>query len=144
MAGKVLTDEEREALVVEYIESHTKPDMKPLTQVEIGRKYGVSQTTVSKILIDSKTIERVQRRTKSNVALAQAIMESAAPEVAKRTVRSALTEREEKFEYITQGDRRDVLDRAGVRAAKEEKNEVTISFASGGFDVGMPESAEGE
>lgn len=144
MAGKVLTDEEREALVVEYIESHTKPDMKPLTQVELGKKYGVSQTTVSKILIDSKTIERVQRRTKSNVALAQAIMESAAPEVAKRTVRSALTEREEKFEYITQGDRRDVLDRAGVRAAKEEKNEVTISFASGGFDVGMPESAEGE
>lgn len=144
MAGKVLTDEEREALVVEYIESHTKPDMKPLTQVELGKKYGVSQTTVSKILIDSKTIERVQRRTKSNVALAQAIMESAAPEVAKRTVRSALTEREEKFEYITQGDRRDVLDRAGVRAAKEEKNEVTISFASGGFDVGMPESAEDE
>lgn len=144
MAGKVLTDEEREALVVEYIESHTKPDMKPLTQVELGKKYGVSQTTVSKILIDSKTIERVQRRTKSNVALAQAIMESAAPEVAKRTVRSALTEREEKFEYITQGDRRDVLDRAGVRAAKEEKNEVTISFASGGIDVGMPESAEGE
>lgn len=144
MAGKVLTDEEREALVVEYIESHTKPDMKPLTQVELGKKYGVSQTTVSKILIDSKTIERVQRRTKSNVALAQAIMESAAPEVAKRTVRSALTEREEKFEYITQGDRRDVLDRAGVRAAKEEKNEVTISFASGGIDVGMPESAEDE
>lgn len=144
MAGKVLTDEECEALVVEYIESHTKPDMKPLTQVELGKKYGVSQTTVSKILIDSKTIERVQRRTKSNVALAQAIMASAAPEVAKRTVRSALTEREEKFEYITQGDRRDVLDRAGVRAAKEEKNEVTISFASGGIDVGMPESAEDE
>lgn len=144
MAGKVLTEEERAELIAEYIESHTNPNLKPLTQVEIGKKYGVSQTTVSNIMLDSGALERVRRRTRSNIILAQAIMESAAPEVAKRTVKSAMKDRDEKFEYITQGDRRDVLDRAGVRASKEEKNEVTISFASGGFDVGMPESAEGE
>ena len=144
MAGKVLTEEERAELIAEYIESHTNPNLKPLTQAEIGKKYGVSQTTVSNIMLDSGALERVRRRTRSNIILAQAIMESAAPEVAKRTVKSAMTDRDEKFEYITQGDRRDVLDRAGGRAAKEEKNEVTISFASGGIDVGMPESAEDE
>ena len=74
--------------------------------------------------------------------LAQAILEAAAPEVARRTVQSAMKEREEKYEFITQGDRRDVLDRAGVRAKKEDKSEVTITF-SGGPEIGMPESVDG-
>ena len=53
MAGKVLTEEERAELIAEYIESHTNPNLKPLTQVEIGKKYGVSQTTVSNIMLVS-------------------------------------------------------------------------------------------
>ena len=37
MAGKVLTEEERAELIAEYIESHTNPNLKPLTQAEIGK-----------------------------------------------------------------------------------------------------------
>ena len=58
---------------------------------------------------------------------------------------SALKEREEKYEYITQMDRRDVLDRAGVRAKDENSNEISITFATGGgVNVGMPPSTQDE
>ena len=42
-------------------------------------------------------------------------------------------------------DRRDVLDRAGVRARDESSGEISITFASGGgVSVGMPQGTQDE
>ena len=37
---------------------------------------------------------------------------------------------------------KDILDRAGVRLAKEEKGEITIRFVSGVPELGMPRRRE--
>ena len=135
---KKLSDEQREEIVHRYIESRADPFAVPITQTQLAEEYGVGQATISRIIADSSVIERVRRRTKASVALAQAIAEEAAAHAMRATVESAFKLREDKYEYINQGDRRDILDRAGVRAEKSDKQDVTISFKTGGFDVGMP------
>ena len=146
MAGKagktgtvVLTDEQREEIVHKYIASRADSYAVPVTQTQLAEEYGVAQSTISGVISDSGVIERVRRRTKSSVMLAQAIAEEAAANIMRESVNSAFKLRDEKYEYINQSDRRDILDRAGVRAEKSDKQDVTISFkAGGGFDVGMP------
>lgn len=145
MAGKtgrsgtvVLTDEQREEIVHKYIASRADPYAVPVTQSQLAEEYGVAQSTISGIISDSGVIERVRRRTKSSVMLAQAIAEEAAANIMRESVNSAFKHRDEKYEYINQGDRRDILDRAGVRAASEEKPEVNITFNGSGVPIGVP------
>lgn len=137
---KRLTDEMKEEIVHRYVESRADPFAVPITQTELAKEYGVGQATISRVISDSGVVERVRRRTKASVELAQAIAEEAAAHAMRATVESAFKPREEKYEYINQGDRRDILDRAGVRAEKKEAADVNISFTNGGFDVGMPGS----
>lgn len=135
---KKLTDEQRDELVHRYVESRADPYATPITQKELAQEYGIAQSTVSTIIADSGVLERVRRRTKSSVLLAQAIAEEAAAHAMRATVESAFKPREEKYEYINQGDRRDILDRAGVRAQGGEKPEVNINFTNGGVKLGVP------
>lgn len=136
---KKLSDEQREEIVHRYIESRADPFAVPITQTQLAEEYGVGQATISRIIADSGVIERVRRRTKASVALAQAIAEEAAAHAMRATVESAFKLREEKYEYINQGDRRDILDRAGVRAASEEKPDVNIIFNGGSVPIGVPD-----
>lgn len=137
---KSLEPVEQKKLAVEmYIESRINPDMDPLTQLEIAKKFGHSQKWMSEALRDSGILEKIEKRTRSNIILARAMANNAAPELMMEMIKSARTKRAAKFEYITQQDRRDVLDRAGVRAEKQEAMDVNISFADGiGFNTGMP------
>lgn len=138
-----LTDEQREELIHLYITSRADPYATPITQKQLGEQFGISQATVSKIMLDSGAIERVRRRTKSNVLLAQAIAEQAATHIMHETIASAYKKREEKYEYITQGDRRDILDRAGVRAEKKDSQDITLSFVGTPVNPGMPAGDNG-
>lgn len=135
-------EEQRELAVQIWIDehaNHTDPWDKPKTQKEIAEMFGRSQSWMSETLIHSGTLDKIEKRTRSNVVLARAMMQSAAPKIAAETIRSAMKKRDQNFEYITQQDRRDVLDRAGVRAEKQEASDVNIRFVSGGgFTPGMP------
>ena len=133
-----LTDEEREEIVYRYVKSQTE-DEEPLTQAALAKEYGVCQRTVSNIILDSGILEKIRRRTKSNVLIAQAMAEEASAKAMRETIRSAFKKREDKFEYINQGDRRDILDRAGVRSEKKDEHDVTITLSDGGLNVGLPE-----
>lgn len=138
MSERKLTDEQREEIVRRYVESRADPFAKPISQRQLAEEYGVTQPVVSHLIADSGIIEKVRKRTKSSVLLAQAITEAAAAAAMRATIESAFKERDAKYEYINQGDRRDILDRAGVRVEKSEKQDVTISFKNGDFDIGMP------
>lgn len=133
-----LTDEEREEIVYRYVKSQTE-DEEPLTQAALAKEYGVCQRTVSNIIRDSGILEKIRRRTKSNVLIAQAMAEEASAKAMRETIRSAFKKRADKFEYINQGDRRDILDRAGVRSEKKDEHDVTITLSDGGLNVGLPE-----
>ena len=135
-----LPPDEQKALAIDiYIDSRVNPDKKPLRQIDVAAMFGHKQKWLSSALADSGILERFERRTRSNVIIARAMANKAAPEIMQKTIESARKARGNKFEYITQQDRRDVLDRAGVRAEKEDAQAVTVTFAGGGFDIGMPE-----
>ena len=140
--AKKISDEQKQAIVQTYIDAIA--DGQPIRQKDLAEKYGITQAAVSNILNDAEVVRSARRRQAVNVVMAQAIFERAATRVAQKTVESTLKEREEKYEYITQMDRRDVLDRAGVRAKDEGGNEISITFAAGGVNVGMPQGAQDE
>lgn len=131
-------EEKREIAVRLYIDSRIDPYKTPIKQVEIAKMLGMSQSWVSEALRHDTTLDNIERKTRADAILARAMMQAAAPEIARKTILSAHKDRPAKFEYITQGDRRDVLDRAGVRAEKQEATDVNITFTNGGFDIGMP------
>lgn len=135
---KKLTDEQREELVYRYVVSRADPDEKPITQMALAKEYGIAQSQVSKIIADSGVLEKVCRRTKSDKLMAQALAEAASVHAMRETIKSAFKPRSDKYQYINQGDRRDILDRAGVRAEKKEAMDVNIQFENGSFAIGMP------
>ena len=130
---RALTDEQEDEILRRYIEPRMDPYYvgKPVTQAQLAKEYGVSQSLISDIIAKSSTIERMRKRTKASVLLAQAMAEHAAPQIMAETIKDALKPRSDKLRYLNQNAGRDVLDRAGVRAAKEDKQEVKVTFASG-------------
>lgn len=141
--AKKISDEKKQAIVQTYIDAIAEGQ--PIRQKDLAQQYGITQATVSNILNDAEVVRSTRRRQGVNVVMAQAILERAAVKVAQKTVESALKDRDEKYEYITQMDRRDVLDRAGVRARDESSGEISITFASGaGVSVGMPQGTQDE
>ena len=138
---KSLEPEQAKELAVQiYIDSHLNPKSEPMSQQKVAQLFGRSQKWLSLAIQDTGVLEKVEKRTRANAILAQAILQSAAPEIAIKTIESARKNRGEKYEYINQGDRRDILDRAGVRAEKKEANDVSITFTNGAFMLGMPKS----
>lgn len=142
---KSLEPAEQKRLACEmYIESRMNHEYgERLTQAEIGKMFGHNQQWVSAALADEGTLDRLERRTRSDVIIARAMANKAAPEMMLDLIKSARKKRADQFEYITQQDRRDILDRAGVRAEKQEATDVTIRFADGvGFATGMPSEVD--
>lgn len=137
-----LTDEQRVEIAKRYVDSRADPFAIPATQQELADEYGVCQKTISNVLADSGILEKVRRRTKADVLLAQAIAERASAQIMRETVQSAFKLRDEKYEYINQSDRRDILDRAGVRVEKKESADVNVTFRTGGIGLGMPGDSE--
>lgn len=143
---RVLTEEEKDAIVLAYIESRIFPekyDGRRVKQKELAEKYGVNQSTISRIITSSDEVGRLQKRTQTRTLIAQSMAQLASPRVMEETIKDALKERKDEFGYLSQNARRDVLDRAGVRAASDNKQEVTVSFASGmNVRPRMPEREE--
>ena len=143
---KVLTEEEKEEIVLTYIESMVFPEKyggHRVRQKDLAEKYGVNQSTISKIVTSSDEVSRLNKRMQTRTIVAQSMAQLAAPKVMEATIKDALKERDDAFGYLSQNARRDVLDRAGVRAASDNKQEVTVSFASGmNVRPRMPEREE--
>ena len=131
-------EEKRELTVKLYVESRIDPYKEPIKQKDLAEMMGMSQSWVSEQIRNSNTLSNYERKTRADAILARAMMQAAAPAIARKTILSAQKDRDLSFEYITQNDRRDVLDRAGVRAEKQEAMDVNITFSNGGFDIGMP------
>lgn len=143
---RVLTEEEKEEIVLTYIESMVFPEKyggHRVRQKDLAEKYGVNQSTISKIVTSSDEVSRLNKRMQTRTMVAQSMAQLAAPKVMEATIKDALKERDDAFGYLSQNARRDVLDRAGVRAVSDNKQEVTVSFASGmNVRPRMPEREE--
>ena len=102
----------------------------------IASRLGVSVRSVSAVLRDPAALAPYRARSEAAKLRAQICVNESAEEAARK--QAELMRAGEASESVTQRAAKDILDRAGVRVPKEDKKEITITFASGMPLLGMP------
>lgn len=147
--GKRLPKRVREEIALEYYS-------KNITQHLLAEKYGVSSSTVNKIVNNlgmmkkardflDKEMQKADIR--RNIAIMRAV--NAAPDAINQIIKISGQDVDKtpvQYQYVIQNAAHEILDRAGVKAVSEENgNEVVVRFADpeGIFKPGMPDLDNG-
>ena len=148
--GKRLPKRVREEIALEYYS-------KNITQHLLAEKYGVSSSTVNKIVNNlgmmkkardflDKEMQKADIR--RNIAIMRAV--NAAPDAINQIIKISGQDVDKtpvQYQYVIQNAAHEILDRAGVKAVSEENgNEVVVRFADpeGIFRPGMPDLEKGD
>lgn len=126
-----LSERKREAALTAYFEEGMEPE-------EIAERLGVTVRAVSSVLSDPKCLAPYRARSEAAKLRAQICVNESAEEAARK--QAALLSGE--TETISQRAAKDILDRAGVRVAREQGSEITVRFAGGAPKIGMPDRQE--
>ena len=129
--GQKITDEQCIDVVRRYIDEGENV-------TEIAKAYGVSRTAIYNALHRAEFADRMKELREARLATAQLRILEQAEKALDRNEDILNTEYDPAYQYLWQNASRDVLDRAGIKAPKDEKQDISISFAGGGFDVNMP------
>ena len=125
-----MTDGQKEAALSAYFEEGLEVE-------EIAERIGATAAQVTRALGDSRLLEPYRRRSEAAKLRAQIRVNESAEEAVMR--QAELMKREKASESVSQRAAKDILDRAGVRVAKEDKGEIVIRFVNGAPKLGMPE-----
>ena len=128
-----MTQEQKETALSAYFEEGLEVE-------EIAERIGVTAAQVTRALGDSRLLEPYRRRSEAAKLRAQIRVNESAEEAVMR--QAELMKKEQASESVSQRAAKDILDRAGVRVAKEDKGEVVIRFLNGTPRLGMPERRE--
>ena len=124
-----LSEERKKKVLAAYFEEEMEPE-------EIARQMGIAPGTVRSLLSDTQMLEPYRRRSEAAKLRAQICVNESAEEAARK--QAELMRAGEASESVTQRAAKDILDRAGVRVAKEDKSEIRITFTAGMPKLGMP------
>ena len=105
-----------------------------------GANDHLTAAQVTRVLGDSELLEPYKRRSEAAKLRAQIRVNESAEEAVLR--QAELMKREAASESVCQRAAKDILDRAGVRVAKEGSGEIVIRFLSGAPQLGMPRRRE--
>ena len=130
--GQKITDEQCIEVVRRYVDEGE-------SVTELAEAYGVSRTAIYNALHRAEFADRMKELREARLQLR--ILEQA-EKALDRNEDILNTEYEPAYQYLWQNASRDVLDRAGIKAPKEDKQDISISFAGGGFEVNMPEDKD--
>lgn len=130
-----ITDEQCIEVVRRYVDEGE-------TVTELAEAYGVSRTAIYNALHRAEFADRMKELREARLAKAQLRILEQAEKALDRNEDILNTEYEPAYQYLWQNASRDVLDRAGIKAPKEDKQDISISFAGGGFEVNMPEDKD--
>jgi len=128
-----MTREQKEAVLGAYFEEGLEVE-------EIAEKAGLTAAQVTRVLGDHELLEPYRKRSEAAKLRAQIRVNESAEEAVMR--QAELMKREQASESVSQRAAKDILDRAGVRVAKEDKGEIVIRFAGGTPKLGMPKRRE--
>ena len=112
------------------------------TQKEIARQYHVNQSTISRIINDVEVMQSVLKATTASKIRALVRVHQHLDEAVDTQIELMRGQYEDQYKYLKQNAARDILDRGGVRAEKEESAEtrVIVDFGSaGGLTLGVPD-----
>lgn len=135
--NRKLTDEQRREVVRRYVEECE-------TVSELAREYEVDRATIYRVLGAEENAGRIKALTEARLAQAKIRILEQVPLALDRNEEILNTNYKPSLQYLWQTAIRDTLDRAGIKAAKDEKQDISISFASDGFELGMPEGGSDE
>ena len=130
-----ITDEQCIEVVRRYVDEGE-------TVTELAEAYGVSRTAIYNALHRAEFADRMKELREARLATAQLRILEQAEKALDRNEDILNTEYDPAYQYLWQNASRDVLDRAGIKAPKEDKQDISISFAGGGFEVNMPEDKD--
>lgn len=133
--GQKITDEQCIEVVRRYVDEGE-------SVTELAEAYGVSRTAIYNALHRAEFADRMKELREARLAKAQLRILEQAEKALDRNEDILNTEYEPAYQYLWQNASRDVLDRAGIKAPKEDKQDISISFAGGGFEVNMPEDKD--
>jgi len=128
-----MTEEQKQEALSAYFEDGLEVE-------EIAQKIGATAAQVTRVLGDSKLLEPYRRRSEAAKLRAQIRVNESAEEAVLR--QAELMKQNAASESVSQRAAKDILDRAGVRVAKEDKGEIVIRFVSGMPKIGMPARRE--
>ena len=126
-----LSEEKKRKVLEAYFEEEKEAD-------EIAQQMGLAERTVRNVLSDKEMLEPYRRRSEAAKLRAQICVNESAEEAARRQAELLHADEDEKARRLSQQAAKDILDRAGVRVAKTEKKDITIRFAGGMPQLGMP------
>ena len=130
-----ITDEQCIEVVRRYVDEGE-------TVTELAEAYGVSRTAIYNALHRAEFADRMKELREARLAAAQLRILEQAEKALDRNEDILNTEYDPAYQYLWQNVSRDVLDRAGIKAPKEDKQDISISFAGGGFEVNMPKDED--
>ena len=130
-----ITDEQCIEVVRRYVDEGE-------SVTELAEAYGVSRTAIYNALHRAEFADRMKELREARLAAAQLRILEQAEKALDRNEDILNTEYDPAYQYLWQNVSRDVLDRAGIKAPKEDKQDISISFAGGGFEVNMPEDKD--
>lgn len=114
-------------------------------QKRLAEEFGVSQSTISDIVNHPDNLTKMLKRTTAEKVRAQIKINHHLLEAADTQIELMRGNYEDQYKYLKQNAARDILDRGGVRADKDEKPEVRITMDfgdAGSFDLGVPDHSE--
>lgn len=133
---KKFSDEIEKEIAIEYIESGA-------TMAQLAQKYECSTRTIFRIVHDSQILERMLSRAQSRTKIAQIKLMNESANASDKLIKLSKKERDDNMVYADIQLIQQILDRAGVRATKNEDNTLTLRFADGaGFELGETEEAQ--
>lgn len=112
------------------------------TQTSLAAEYGISQATISRIVNDPEVMQFMLKATTSAKVKALIRVHQHLDEAVDTQIELMRGQYEDQYKYLKQNAARDLLDRGGVRAEKEEHAEtrVVVDFGSaGGLTLGVPD-----
>jgi len=124
-----LSEEKKRKVLEAYFEEEKEAD-------EIAQQMGLAERTVRNVLSDKEMLEPYRRRSEAAKLRAQICVNETAEEAVRK--QAELMRAGMATDTVTQRAAMDILDRAGVRVPKEEKKDITITFAAGMPKLGMP------
>lgn len=130
-----LSDKQRREVVRRYVDDGD-------TVKELADEYGVNRSTIYRVLCSEENANRIKALKEARLAQAQIRLMEQAEKALDRNEEILNTQYDPAYQYLWQNATRDTLDRAGIKAPKEDKQDISITFAGGGFDVGMPDGED--
>lgn len=112
-------------------------------QKDLSARFGVSQGTISDIVNHPDCLVKMLKRTTAEKVRAQIKINHHLLEAVDKQIELMRGEYDPQYRYLNQNAARDILDRGGVRAEKEENNELQVNVnIGGGMKLGVPDHSQ--